>query len=137
MEGLGVGDRANIFLRMRTSLKGDEQGGIYLYTHWGGTEFPETLKEALTFGKGRWDDDQYLARIITSRVFSGLVDSETGAGLSLVIGDNEYPIICVDVRDQKVGFAPEGDEVNRDAWVDVKSFAEYVAQDQVTYPEGI
>lgn len=126
-----MGDRANIYLHMPAEAGG--KGGVYLYTHWAGYEWPEELRQALVFGRERWDDDQYLPRIITTRVFRDLVDSTTGGGLSVRIGDNEYPIICVDVANQQVGFAAEGAESQRSQWYDVVSFEEYVAQDKADY----
>jgi hypothetical protein len=130
-----MGDRANIYLEMPKAYGQDaERSGVYLYTHWSGSEWPEKLREALEFGKGRWDDDPYLARIITSRVFADLVDSETGGGLSLVLTDNEYPITVVDLSNQTVSFAPLGGETDSNQRVAVKSFADFVAQSRADYP---
>lgn len=76
-----MGDRASIELVYpRWNSKGERS--IWLYTHWGATEFPELLAHVL--GKReRWDDEPYLARMIASAVFqsAGIGDS-TGAGLA-------------------------------------------------------
>jgi len=131
-----MGDRANIYLVTPKSYGPKAQvGGIYLYTHWSGYAFPEKLREALEFGKGRWDDDQYLARIITSRVFADLVDSETGGGIGLTIGDNEIgrPVLVVDLINGTVSFAAEGDEGYPSRRYGQKTFAEYVAQDKAEW----
>ncbi|HEY2193637.1 MAG TPA: hypothetical protein VGH76_15270 [Actinomycetospora sp.] len=130
-----MGDRANIYLELPTGYAPDSpKGGVYLYTHWNGSEWPERLREALAFGANRWTDDQYLARIITSRVFADLVDGEMGGGLSLALGDNSHPIIVVEVADQTVSFADEDDETDRDKRYGRVSFAEYVAQVRASYP---
>lgn len=126
-----MGDRANIYL---TTTAAPERG-LYLYTHWSGYEWPEELREALLFGEGRWNDSQYLARIITSRVFRDLVDDQTGGGLSLDIGDNEYPITVVDLDARTVSFAPEGMHQDPKEWTHTKSFADYTAQARADYPE--
>jgi len=52
-----MGDRANVRIK-------DSGGTFHLYTHWSGTELPETVRQALLRGKDRWDDEQYLSRII-------------------------------------------------------------------------
>lgn len=127
-----MGDRANIYLEMPG--KDGQPDGIYLYTHYYGRTWPERLREALEFGRGRWNDDQYLARIITSRVFADLVDDETGGGVSIRLCDNEHLIIVCDLIRREVSFATEGGE--RDAWArrGHLSFADYVRQDRADYP---
>lgn len=127
-----MGDRANVYLEM--SGKDGQPDGIYLYTHWKGHAWPELLREALSFGRGRWNDDQYLARIITSRMFADLVDDETGGGVSLRIADNEYPIIVCDLIHQRVSFAEEGSECDPEKRYGHMTFGGYVAQDRADYP---
>lgn len=129
-----MGDRANIYIEMPTSYDSrTEPGGVYLYTHWMGSEWPEALRKALEFGRGRWSDESYLARIITSRVFADLVESETGGGLSLILTDNEYSIIVVDLIGQTVSFADAGDEKFKTKRYGTRSFEEFVAQKVATY----
>lgn len=84
-----MGDRANIALHF------SEGDPIYLYTNWSGREWPERLRQALEFGRGRWQDEPYLARIITSRVFADLVDSETGGGLAPYLTDGDDRVVHV------------------------------------------
>jgi len=91
-----MGDRANICLRF------EDGNEIYLYSHGSGSLLPEKLAEALAFGVNRWDDEQYLARIITSRVFADLVDAATGGGLSPYLGDGAGRVLDVDLPNQKV-----------------------------------
>lgn len=124
-----MGDRANIYL-----IDNDPQHGIYLYTHWGGTELPEDLRLALEFGRERWTDPQYLARIIASRVFEGMNNSTTGGGISTVLCDNEHPIIVVDLRERTVAFAAEGQEHDRSRWSVPVDYATYCKQEPADYP---
>ena len=131
-----MGNRANIVLLTPTGYGPDHGlGAIYLYTHSFGDQWPEALREALEFGRSRWDDDQYLARIIVSRVFTRLTDETTGGGISLRIGDNSYPLIVCNLRTNTVGFTQEGHEL-ADLSTDphTLSFADYVAQDRATFP---
>jgi hypothetical protein len=130
-----MGDRANIFIVDQPVKEGEEVHGIYYYTHWSGEEWPERLRQALVAGKGRWGDDQYLNRIIASRIFSDIHDEETGGGISTVIGDNGHPIIVCNTAADTVSFAPEGSEANSETWYGTKTFEQYVAQDRATYPE--
>lgn len=113
-----MGDRANIY------LYDSDTAGIYVYTHWNGSEWPQRLAEALEFGKERWSDPQYLARIIVTQVFKDLKGT-TGGGVSTRIGDNGHPILCVDLMGEQVAIAKEGDEQDRDKWTGFMSFREF------------
>lgn len=124
-----MGDRANIYL-----VDYAPRYGIYLYTHGSGYKWPERLRRALIAGKARWGDNQYLARIIVSNVFSDIHTQETGGGVSTVIGDNSYPITVVDLPSRTVSWAAEGSEKNRAAWYGTISFVRFIEQDSATYP---
>jgi hypothetical protein len=94
-----MGDRANIHL---FEEEGDD--GFYFYTHWGGTDLPEVLADALRRGRQRWDDPPYLARIIFSEMIKDEVLEETGYGISQFECDNDdYPIIQVNLTQRTVG----------------------------------
>lgn len=95
-----MGDRANVKMLM-------EEGGnspIYLYTHWGGTELAETVRDALRRGESRWADGPYLARIIFSEMTKGRESSLTGFGIAPFICDNQHYIIEVSVVSKRVRF---------------------------------
>ena len=96
-----MGDRANVFV-VEESEK--PEVGVYLYTHWSGTELPSTLQDALARGKGRWSDGSYLARIIFSEMIKGEVMEETGYGISPYPQDGENRILTVYVDKQVVSF---------------------------------
>ena len=59
--------------------------GVWLYTHWGASELPDTVRSALA-KKWRWDDPEYLARIIFCKMLKGEEGEETGYG----IGTNQH-----------------------------------------------
>lgn len=62
-----------------------EDTGVYLYTHWDSYELPDTVKRALA-RRDRWDDPEYLARIIFSEMTKDDHDGTTGCG----IGTSEH-----------------------------------------------
>lgn len=125
-----MGDRANIYLYENKDLP--ERTGIFLYTHWQGYETPEILRRALAGGRNRWGDDPYLSRIIASHLFAE-ASSNTGYGLSTRIGDNQHPLLCVNLIDQRVGLCRESDDPhNLDNWRAVRTFEEYAG-----LPEGV
>lgn len=91
-----MGDRANVQIIERGG------GTLFLYTHWGGHELPTTLATALFRGKDRWDDEEYLSRIIFSEMIRDDVLGETGFGLSTTRGDYEYDDLVVNMAEQTV-----------------------------------
>jgi hypothetical protein len=97
-----MGDRGNIYVVQHPHR--EPEGGIFIYTHWGGHKLPELLQSALKTGKSRWNDEPYLTRVIFDAVS---VDNEgiTGVGLTTYLTDNEYPILVVDSEKQTVGVA--------------------------------
>ena len=88
-----MGDRANIKL-----VDGDST--VFLYTHWDGSVLPGTLQRALA-KKERWDDGQYLARIIFQEML-GTDEGTTGYGISSIVGDGDDRILTVDISGQTV-----------------------------------
>ena len=118
-----MGDRANVFVREK--LK-DEVVGVYLYTHWAGHELAQTVHDALTRGRSRWDDSPYLARIIFDEMVKDDHGGETGYGISATMGDNGHQIIVVDPSQERIGFCKEGAEKTPGLEL-LWSFEEYVA----------
>lgn len=90
-----MGDRANVHSYSK-------EGGIYLYTHWGGHDLPIVLQDALRRGESRWNDEPYLNRVIFCEIVKGDEEGLTGYGISTFISDNEHPIIEVDNDAQTV-----------------------------------
>ena len=106
-----MGDRANVKVV-------DGASTVFLYTHWGGSELPETLQRVLA-RRLRWDDGQYLSRIIFCEMVKGHEDGETGFGISSNCGDGDERILTVDVRKQKV-FINGGDGIPFDSYASRK-----------------
>jgi hypothetical protein len=133
-----MGDRANIYVVDRRPAAADdtETIGIYLYTHWNGSDWPELLREALAqpIAQRRWNDPSYLTKIVADFLFKDSRDSETGCGISTEIGDNSYPITILDVANGTVSFAAEGEEENRNNWQHTMPIPEFAAQEAATYP---
>ena len=90
-----MGDRANVLIQ-----SGDNPG-VYLYTHWGGYSLPKTVQDALK-QKERWDDEQYLNRIIFCEMIKGQKRETTGYGITAFVCDGEDRIIHIDVDKQQI-----------------------------------
>ena len=101
-----MGDRANVYIH-----EGDWPG-VYLYTHWDGTELAQTVLQALASNAGqhRLGDAPYLARIIFDAMVGEDQGGEGGYGISARLTDNEHPIIVIDCAARKIGLAHEGQE---------------------------
>jgi hypothetical protein len=88
-----MGDRANVYVH-----EGD-QPGVYLYTHWSGTELPGVVQKALASegGRRRWDDGPYLARIVFEAMIDGSRGGESGYGIATFAPDGTDRVISLDV----------------------------------------
>lgn len=106
-----MGDRANVVIR-DTWPDASPKEGVFLYTHWAGTELPEILRKALDNGRDRWDDSQYLARIVFREMIRGVEDESTGYGISTRLCDNEHPLLVLDCNAQTVTLLAESDYKN-------------------------
>ncbi len=96
-----MGDRGNIKLVQR-SRRDEEPQAIYLYTHWGGSDLPVTLRQALERGRDRWGDDAYLARIIFCEMVRDRWADTSGFGISIYTPDNEHPVLEVDADEKRI-----------------------------------
>ncbi len=109
-----MGDRANIRLQ-----HGSDAPSIYLYTHWRGSDLPAIVAEGLTNARPRWNDVQYLNRIVFSTLTQGQPGTElTGYGLGTMLGDGEDRIVHVNTRKQCV-------RLNRGRWY---TFVDFIAK---------
>lgn len=88
-----MGDRANVRVVYADS-------SIFLYTHWEGHSLPSTLQNAL-LKKERWDDGQYLSRIIFQEMI-GQDAGTTGFGISSIVEDGDDRVLIVNVDEQTV-----------------------------------
>ena len=87
-----MGDRGNIVL-----MYPERDEGIFLYTHWAGSDLERTLAMALERGHSRWGDPDYLARVIFCEMIRGDVTGLTGYGIGLAPSDNGHPYLVVDL----------------------------------------
>lgn len=131
-----MGDRANVFVVDQRPDSLNLVHGIYLYTHWDGYRWPEALRKALDSpaARNRWDDDQYLIRIVIDQMFADLRDRETGGGIGTRMCDNEHEIIVLDTVHQQVGYAAAGTETDPAAWEEVRSYAQFCTEAPAHYP---
>lgn len=106
-----MGDRANVLVKGH----GDDPG-VYLYTHWSGTELPENARVALA-RKERWDDSAYLARIVFCQMVGADTEGTTGYGISATIGDGDDRILILDPNTQKV--TVNGESMSFEAFVNL------------------
>jgi len=123
-----MGDRGNIVIE----TNGDR---IYLYSHWSGRDLPTILKNALASkqGRGRWNDESYLTKIIFGFMLEGNdPKDEIGFGISTTLGDGEYALLVVNVDLKKVYLESDGSHEigqNTQSW----SFEEYAALPNVDW----
>lgn len=94
-----MGDRGNIVVR-------DEEGSVWFYTHWRGSDILDVAFKALSL-KERWEDTPYLARIVFDTLTEGSTGGSTGFGISLSKGDNEHEVVVIDTAAKKVYVMPE------------------------------
>lgn len=87
-----MGDRGNIVIVYHDD---NEAKQIYFYTHWKGYNLPEIVHRAIK-RRERWDDIDYLARIIFCEMIKGDESGSTGFGIAPYPMDNEYRFIYVD-----------------------------------------
>lgn len=113
-----MGDRANIYIHH------GKRKGIYFYTHWSGTDLPETLQNALK-RKLRWEDEAYLNRIIFSEMIKDSIEEETGYGISLQKQDGNDRILNVDTEKKTVSIGKKriwtfekfiSEDINKISW---------------------
>lgn len=79
--------------------------GVYLYTHWNAEELEDTVKKAMK-RQLRWDDSEYLARIIFCAMLKGHdQDGETGFGIGTGEHGDIWRLITVDCEAQTVTVA--------------------------------
>jgi hypothetical protein len=92
-----MGERGQILIR-----ENDKDAPVYLYTHWGGDQLKPTLQKALA-RKQRWDDIEYLRRIVFDEMTADSHGSETGHGIGTSEhGDLNYPLLIVQTDEQMV-----------------------------------
>lgn len=132
-----MGDRANVAIIQRPyspherTTNDEIPRAIWVYLHWGGSDLPENLRDALKFAQPRWSDEPYGTRILVDQLTSSERDQTTSAGLSLELQDNEYDVLVVDLSEQIVRVITE-DDARNGRLTNAKhtiTFADYLALD--------
>lgn len=89
-----MGDRANVYIH------DGNRPGVYLYTHWDGTELPQLVNEALSTHRAmnRRYDEAYLTRIVMEHILivKDALGEETGYGISAEVQDGADRIVDID-----------------------------------------
>jgi hypothetical protein len=94
-----MGDRGQVYVK---------DSGVYLYTHWSATELVDVVKRAIA-KRWRWNDDEYLTRIIFEEMTKGERDTETGYGIGTGKHSDVWRFITVDCSKQLVTVEDEGE----------------------------
>ena len=81
-----------------------EDSGVFLYTHWGADQMVDDLKCILAMQgvRGRWDDEEYLARIIFSQMVKDDIDGTTGYGIGTSQHGDIEKLIVINVEKQTI-----------------------------------
>ena len=90
-----MGDRGQVLI---------EDTGVYLYTHWGASNLIDVVKKAIA-KRWRWDDSEYLARIIFCEMINGEEENilnETGFGIGVTKHGDTWRLIKVNCKDKTV-----------------------------------
>ncbi len=85
-----MGDRANIHC-----YDGDKNTGVFLYTHWKGLDACKiAVAKSLARARDRWNDDQYMNRVIFQELI-GDDNGITGFGITSDVRDGEDRVMEV------------------------------------------
>lgn len=90
-----MGDRGNV------KVKQQDGNNIWIYSHWGGSDMPVKLQDAMIYAKGRWNDESYLTRCLITEICKSARDN-TGYGVSTYPTDNEHDVLEVDCEAQTI-----------------------------------
>jgi hypothetical protein len=85
-----MGDRAQVLIK---------DTGIYLYTHWDGYKLENIVKKAIS-KKLRWNDPEYLSRIIFDEMIGENQYGEVGYGIGTTQHGDVYNLIEINCKDQ-------------------------------------
>ena len=75
---------------------------VYLYTHWNGNTLADVLRRAIIRGYERWDDPEYLARIIFCEMVQDDINGTMGYGIGTTLNDDNEWLIAVSCKHQTV-----------------------------------
>ena len=112
-----MGDRAQVLI---------EDVGVYLYTHWYGEDLPEIVRVALS-KRWRWNDPEYLARIVFSEMIKDEIFEETGYGIGTSQHGDVSRIVTVNCGEQTVTLLDDAER----GW----TFEEYISEPKYWFYE--
>lgn len=76
-----MGARINYLFKDSEPAVGEPAAWVVLYSHWGETDWEESIAMALHHARPRWDDSSYATRMIISYLIQDSVLEETGFGI--------------------------------------------------------
>ncbi len=80
----------------------NEEGEVWFYTHWGASDLVGVVQAGLRRGRGRWDDSEYLARILFCELVGAHTAGVTGYGIGLSRHSDVWQVVTVDAVEQTV-----------------------------------
>lgn len=95
-----MGDRGQV------KIIGTSEGSsteLYFYTHWCATSLENFVSDALNRGRGRWNDSEYLNRIIFSEMIKDEVMSDIGFGIGFEPHADIWKLVVVNHLDKTAG----------------------------------
>ena len=114
--------------------------GVWLYTHWDGSELPDTVALALAM-KERWDDEEYLARIIFDEMIGDQQGGSTGFGIGTKQHGDVATVVAVNCKNQEVivshpGFDQDWDKVEPEIKEPFENFIARVVAEELGHEHG-
>ena len=116
-----MGDRRQVIFEFGLPNQPENEqfvNSIVLYTHWGGSDLPNNLAQAILTAKPRWRDDNYFTRIVVSQIVNLDWNEETGFGLDIHYCDSEYADFFVNLPNQTVRLGIQGKEMTFQEFID-------------------
>lgn len=109
-----MGDRAQVKI---VSKYADTP--VYLYTHWGASDLDAAVFRAVA-KKWRWDDHEYLTRIIFDEMTMGSQGEETGFGIGTSLHGDVWRVIEVNCDTQTISIVDNGELAKTVAFEDAQ-----------------
>lgn len=116
-----MSDIGNVYVSSEYS----EREGVYLYSHWGGKHLPGVVQSAMRRGMDRWNDAQYLARILFCEMIKDDVMGTRDFGISSHKWSGDRPILVVDCVGQLIKLCEKDGDPFYDSTV-LCTFREFV-----------
>jgi len=104
-----------------------EQGPhpVYLYTHWGSGVILKSTQDGMIAGKGRWNDSEYLTRILFDNIRTSGDDPVTGYGIGTDLHGDVDCHVVVDCEERMVSYHKYQNAEPEKQW----SFDDFIVED--------